>query len=236
MNFIRSLILSSLIVLVSCSPVIKYGKLPEVKSWEPDIERFDSLDKSVSYPADAVMFAGSSSIRLWSTLASDMEPYHVIQRGYGGAKFSDFVYYADRIFSPHQCRALVLFIANDITGSKDDKTPDEVRDLFVRVLKIFRKSHPSTPLFYIEVTPTPLRWKAWLQASKANELIKKECERRHNVYFISTSKAFLDEKGQPRPELFRNDRLHLNPEGYSIWTKIIKARLAEVIGNQNSSE
>ena len=55
-----------------------------------------------------------------------MAPYPVIQRGYGGARLSDFAVYADRIISPHPCRAIVLFVANDITGSKSDKSPREV--------------------------------------------------------------------------------------------------------------
>ena len=106
-----------LLFFIACSPVKKYQDLPEVKAWENDIHKFEQLDKSEKYSEDAILFAGSSSIRLWTTLETDMAPYPVIQRGYGGAKLSDFAVYADRIFAPHPCRAIVIFIANDITGS-----------------------------------------------------------------------------------------------------------------------
>jgi len=97
---IRYIILIGAILLIACSPLKKYRDLPEIKAWEPEIVKFENLDKIESYPSDAVMFAGSSSIRLWSTLAQDMAPYHIIQRGYGGAKLSDYAIFADRIFRP----------------------------------------------------------------------------------------------------------------------------------------
>lgn len=226
---IRHIILIGAILLIACSPLKKYRDLPEIKVWEPEIVKFENLDKIESYPSDAVMFAGSSSIRLWSTLNQDMAPYHVIQRGYGGAKLSDYAIFADRIFSPHPCKALVLFIGNDIIGTPQDKTPEEVRKLFLNLLKTFRKSHPSSPVFWIEITPTSSRWKVWQQIMKANDLIRKECENHRNTYFIKTSFAFLNEKGLPKDEFFAADKLHLNSVGYKIWTALIKNELDEVL-------
>jgi len=90
----KNLVIVLSLLLLSCSPLKKYRELPEVKAWEPDIQKFEQLDKTEKYPDDAILFAGSSSIRLWSTIEKDMSPYHVIQRGYGGAKMSDFIVYA----------------------------------------------------------------------------------------------------------------------------------------------
>jgi hypothetical protein len=222
-------------ILIGCSPTGKYRSLPEVKAWENDIRKFEELDQTEKYSPEAVLFAGSSSIRLWSDIASDMAPYEVIQRGFGGSKLSDLVVYADRIISPHPCRAIVLFVANDITGNNGDKTPEETASLFRNVLKIIRKSHPVTPVFWIEITPTPLRWNVWPQVSQANQLIKEVCENNKNTYFISTGSAFLDEKGFPMPEYFMPDKLHLNPEGYKVWSGIIKTSLGEVIGEEEAS-
>ena len=219
-------------VAISCSPLNKYSQLPEVKKWEPDVVKLEKLDSAETYSPDAILFTGSSSIRLWTDIKTDMAPWNVIQRGYGGAKMSDYIAYADRIFKPHRIQAAVFFIANDITGAKDVKTPEEVRKLFLRVLKIFRKSHPDTPFFYIEITPTPLRWKSWPLIAKGNELVKQECSRHRNTYFISTSAAFLNEKGEPRSELFKADKLHQNSDGYKIWSGIIKADLDKVLNNK----
>jgi GDSL-like Lipase/Acylhydrolase family len=227
----RYILLLISLTLLSCSPVSKYRNLPEVRSWESDIRNFEQLDRTVKYPDDAILFAGSSSIRLWSTIDNDMAPYHIIQRGYGGAKLSDFAVYARRIFDNHNCKALVLFVANDITGAENDKSPEEVAGLFRNVLMTFRGLHPSTPVFWIEVTPTMSRWKVWPEIQKANNLIKAICEKQANTYFIDTDFAFLNEKGIPRDDLFRADRLHLTEKGYAVWTGIIKNELITILDN-----
>ena len=222
----------ALIVLTSCSPVKEYLELQEVTKWEPDIAKFEALDKTETYPDDAILFAGSSSIRLWSSLAADMAPYSVIQRGYGGSKLSDYSVYADRIFSPHKCSALVLFVANDITGSNSDKSPEEVKKLFRYIHNKFRKYNPGAPVFYIEITPTWRRWQAWPEIKSCNETIKRWCESKPNTFYIETASAFLDRDGKPRQEYFRADSLHLNSDGYKVWNKIIKGEVEAVLGER----
>lgn len=211
--------------LASCASLGKYSKLPEVKAWESEIEKFEQLDVAKSYPSDAIMFAGSSSIRLWSTLGRDMLPYNVIQRGYGGAKLSDFVVYADRILYPHQCQAIVIFIANDITGGDSDKSPLEVSQLFRKTLYIIRRQFRDTPVFWVSVTPTPLRWHVWPEIKEAGEMIREICEDHRNTYYIDTERYFTNPSGLPRAELFLDDRLHLNEEGYKVWSGVIKNEL-----------
>jgi hypothetical protein len=218
-----------LLVSVSCCPVRKYADLPEVKAWESEIEKFENLDKTETYSPNAVLFAGSSSIRLWENLAADMAPYPVIQRGYGGAKLSDLDVYAERIFSPHPCQAIVIFVANDISQTDQDKSPEEVASLYSYLIKTIRKSHPATPVFWIAITPTPSRWKVWTEIKKANSLIEKKCDPNKNTYFIKTDFAFLNEEGMPFQKYFRNDNLHLSEEGYKVWKEIITSDLKKVV-------
>jgi hypothetical protein len=114
----RSLLLFLvLLTFIACSPARKYRQLPDVLAWENNIRHLEQLDSSEIHPANAILFTGSSSIRLWSTLAHDMAPYPVIQRGYGGAKLSDFAVYAERIVI-HPCR-LLYFIIMTLPGTKD---------------------------------------------------------------------------------------------------------------------
>ena len=225
----RLLLSILLLIIVSCSPLRRYQDLPEVQAWDKEIVKFEELDKSEKYSANAIIFAGSSSIRLWSTLERDMAPYPVIQRGFGGSKLSDVAVFAERIFKPHPCKAIVLFVANDISGSDKDKSPEEVASLFKILLKTIRKSHPNTPVFWIEVTPCSSRWKVWPEIQKATALIRKECKNQKNTYTIRTDFAFLNSEGKPKDELFISDKLHLNPQGYAVWTEIIKKELGKVV-------
>jgi hypothetical protein len=199
------------------------------KRWEKDIAKLEALDKSESHPDNAILFVGSSSIRRWETIAADMAPYHPIRRGFGGCKWSDVAIFADRLITPHQFRAVVFFVANDITGGDDDKTPEEVAALFAQVWQRVRAHNSDAPVFFIPVTPTPSRWSVWPTARKANSEIRQFCADKDNTWFIGTESIYLDADGQPRPGLFVGDRLHLNPDGYSRWATAIKSHLDTVL-------
>jgi lysophospholipase L1-like esterase len=99
----------------------------------------------------------------------------------------------------------------------------------LNVLKTIRKSHPLTPVFWIAITPTVSRWKVCPEIEKANNLIKNICDKKNNTYFIRTDYAFLNDKGEPRDELFRTDKLHLTEQGYAVWSEIIKKEIAKVV-------
>ena len=200
------------------------------KKWETEIQKFESADAANEYPADSILFMGSSSIRLWSTLAEDMAPFPVIQRGYGGAKFQDLAVFAKRIVHPHDFRAVVIFVANDITGGNDDLTPDEVAALYKDIVKTVREKNAASPVFLIAITPTNSRWKVWDQISKANTAMEAVCKAEKNVHFIATEKHFINDQGLPKGELFREDQLHLNADGYKLWTTIVRGEIEKVLG------
>ena len=85
-----------LLIVSGCSPLKKYQ--PADRQWAlPEIRAFEELDAVNDYDKEAILIIGSSSIRLWKTLAEDMAPFPVIQRGYGGAHFRDMVFFTDRI-------------------------------------------------------------------------------------------------------------------------------------------
>ena len=222
-----SFILVSL-VLSSCNVSRKYTKEAS-KNWEKDILNFEQRDKIEKDPQNAIFFAGSSSIRLWSTLKEDVAPYPVIQRGFGGSKFSDLSVYAKRIVYPHQFRALVIFEANDITGSKTDKSPEEVVKLLRNIVRTVRKKYADQPIFVLEITPTKSRWGVWPTIKRTNQLLKESCDNLSNTYFIETASAYLNKDGEPNNDLFQSDMLHQNHEGYLIWGDLVKKRLDEVL-------
>ena len=231
LKFSNRIFISSLFVILflsSCNVTRKYTK-ESFSKWEKDIRQFEQLDKAGKDPANAILVAGSSSIRLWSTLKEDLAPYPVIQRGFGGSKFSDLAVYAERIIYPHQFRALVLFEANDITGSAADKSPEEVVKLFRNIVRTVRKKYPEQPIFVIEITPTKSRWAVWSKVKQANLQLKEACSKMHNTWFIETAASYLNKEGKPRTELFNKDMLHQNRDGYVIWGELVRKKLDEVL-------
>lgn len=198
--------------------------------WESEIQEFERLDAENIYPAESILFTGSSSIRLWNTLDEDMEPYPVIQRGFGGSNMRDILHFADRYIGVHNFRAVVLFEANDITGNSiEDLSPVEVGNLFEEFIHTIRGYNHSAPIFIIEITPTNSRWNVWPETREANARIARLCDQYENVLFIPAADLFLDQSGKPRPELFLDDQLHLNKAGYELWANRIRSYLDPVL-------
>jgi hypothetical protein len=208
------------VILSSCSPTRKFRDAS--KSWEPEIQKLEARDKIDTDPENAILFIGSSSIRLWKNIKEDLAPYPVIQRGYGGAKFTDLLVYAKRIVYPHNFKAIAVFVANDITGGKDDKTPREVLGMFKNLEKIIRKKYKDQTIYYIAITPTKSRWTVWPRIREGNALIQAYCKTKKNLEFIESEAAYLGVDGQPIDEYFIGDKLHQTQKGYDVWAKIIK--------------
>jgi lysophospholipase L1-like esterase len=176
-----------------------------------------------------LLVTGSSSVRLWDSIHTDLAPYQVMQRGYGGAKLTDYNYYAERIIKAQQFKAIVVFVANDIYGGEGDRSPRQMHQSFKAIVKLIRKRNPDTPVCWIETTPTPSRWHVNEQAREANDLIRAFCKRNDDLYFIATFDQYITSEGLPDSTFFRNDMLHMNRLGYMQWAEIIKSSL-EVAG------
>jgi lysophospholipase L1-like esterase len=65
--------------------------------WEPEIAAFEQQDRANAPVKGALLFIGSSTIRLWNTLASDFPGHKIINRGFGGSQIVDATHFADRI-------------------------------------------------------------------------------------------------------------------------------------------
>lgn len=228
--FLRKCSIWSIVLILifsACSPLKKYK--PKDRQWAiAEIEAFEKLDTTEEYDKEAILFIGSSSIRLWNTLERDMTPYPVIQRGYGGAHFRDMIYFTDRILADHPLSMVVCFVANDISGSPKDGSPKEVLRLFKYFVKQVRSKHPQIPILQIAITPTQSRWKKWTEIKMVNDLIQAYCDKTENLYFIDTVPTFLNEKGLPKTEWFIRDQLHLNETGYTVWNQLIKSEIERV--------
>jgi len=230
------LTLALLTVPLASAQVTEKYETAAKKKWETTIQKFEALDKKTDYAPDSILFVGSSSIRLWETLEKDMAPHPVIQRGYGGAKFQDLAVFAKRIIHPHDFKAVVIFVANDIAGNDGDLEPKEVAELFGEVVKTARAKKADVPVFLIAITPTESRWKVWPEQKQANAAMQELCKADKNLHFIATEKRFLNADGKPKAELFRDDKLHLNADGYALWTKIVRGRLEKKLQLKSEAE
>lgn len=195
--------------------------------WAEAVSALESKTQGMHLPGQGVVFIGSSSIRLWDTLVEDMSPLPVIQHGFGGAKLNDVVYYAERLVNAYQPRAVVVFAGTNDIDPAASKSPEVLLSSYQAFVGKVRVDQPDLPVFYIGITPSPLRWAVWPIAQSTNKLIQSWSETDMNLHFIDTSDALLASNGEPDPENYVFDGLHLSKRGYGIWREIIRKRLLD---------
>jgi lysophospholipase L1-like esterase len=196
----------------------------ETNRWDTDIAVFEARDRTNPPPKDAILFIGSSSIRLWKTLERDFPEHHVINRGFGGSEIGDSVHFVDHIVVPYRPKLVVMYAGgNDINAGK---TPEQVAGNFKAFVEKVRARLPQTRIAYISIAPNPARWSQVDRVKRANELIREFTRTNANLAFIDVFPHMLGEDGQPRPEIFVEDRLHMNERGYALWTKLVRPALS----------
>ena len=193
--------------------------------WESEIKAFEATDRTNPPPRNAIVFVGSSSIRLWKTLARDFPEYNVINRGFGGSAIADSVAFAERIVLPYRPRMVVLYAGdNDIAGGKP---PEQVAADFKVFVQKIQTALPKSRIAFIAIKPSPSRWNLVENIKATNRMIETFCRQDERLIYIDVFRPMLGADGRPRAELFVEDRLHMNAAGYALWTELIKPRLRD---------
>jgi lysophospholipase L1-like esterase len=187
-----------------------------------EIEQFKRRDSLQMPEPGQVLFAGSSSFRLWSDVQSYFPGTPILNRGFGGATLLDLTYYAPQVIRPYKPRMIVIYCGENDFASSDTVQPHHVLQRFKTLYQGIRADYPKTPVYFIAMKPSPSRRHLMDKIAEGNRLIARFLKRKKNAGFIDVYHAMLDARGEPRPELFVEDQLHLNRAGYQLWQKIIQ--------------
>ena len=226
---IRILLIACLALLGACvshspAPDAPAAAVSDSLQWEPDIAAFEQADSVVRRRPGGVVFIGSSSIRLWDSMADDFPEVATINRGFGGSRVRDSTYYADRIVTPYNPSAIVFYAGdNDLF---EGRTPAQVRDDFAAFVGKVRERLPDARIAFVSIKPSPSRDELLPQIREANALVREFAKSAPNVDYLDVFLPMLDAQGQPREELFVADRLHMNASGYAIWAGVVRPWLA----------
>jgi acetyl esterase/lipase len=217
------LVLPLTILSKNCVVISGENKPNAVKAennrWEKTIQSFEDWDSKNSFPRNAVLFVGSSSIRLWPTRKYFPE-FPVLNRGFGGCHISDVNYFAHRIVLPYKPKVIVFYAGdNDIAGKK---TAQRVFDDYLKFVKLVHRNLPATRIIFVGIKPSGSRWSLWPQMKEANLRIKEFCDRDKRLFYFDSATPLLASDGRPDEGFYLKDNLHLNSKGYDAWTEAIK--------------
>ena len=186
--------------------------------WQEEINAFDALNGTNPFQ-DGILFTGSSSIRLWKNPAKDFNNPQILNRGFGGSKIIDLIENFDRIILKYHPNKIVIYSGdNDIY---DGKSAEIVFGDFCTLFGMIKAKLPNAQVYYIAIKPSLNRWEKVLEMKKANTMINEFLNYKSHGTYIDIFSPMIGLSGKPSEKWFMEDGLHLSPEGYELWTKIL---------------
>ena len=185
----------------------------------PEIAAFAAADREHMAAPCGFLFTGSSSIRFWKSLSTDMAPLPVLNRGFGGSTVADVDYYFDKVVAPYRPRAIVFYAGeNDVAAGE---APKAVAADFVRFMELKDKAlGPATPVYFISLKPSKLRWAQREQQAEVNAEIRALAAKRRDLHYVDVVATMLAD-GKPK-DIYVGDGLHMTPDGYRLWTAVVR--------------
>lgn len=196
--------------------------------FEPDILKFEEMDKVQAPVKNAVLFTGSSSIRRWKTLEEDFTGFEVLNRGFGGSQFNDLLHFFDRVILPYHPSIIVIYSgSHDLHHGK--RSPQEVLQMVKTFHDKVQAQLPETKVFYISLKPSISKWDKIGLDQETNHLIRAYAEETEGIEFIDIWTPMIAEGSPPPEKYFMSDLNHLNREGYQLWASVIRSHLEKYI-------
>ena len=194
----------------------------DTSKYEEDIQAIEKKVANLGHIPDLVAFYGSSSIRLWETLKSDMSPLEVINLGFGGSSYPYCHMYFYRIFKNLKPSKIVLYAGDNDLGTGHE--PTRILRNFNLLLNDIVRKFRNANIYTISIKPSPRREGLMPKTVATNDLIKK-ATLDVSGHWIDVYSQMLSPEGKPRPELYVEDMLHLNEKGYEIWKRVVREHL-----------
>ncbi len=196
-----------------------YDVVTSAIKWQGEMKRMAKEDAEKTPPAKPIVFTGSSSIRMWKSLAEDFPDHPVMNRGFGGSEIFDSFNYAHLTVLQYKPKQVILYAGgNDIAGGK---TPQRVFADYKAFVARVHAALPECQICYISNAPNPKRWAQIDQMRELSRLVEEHTKTDPRLKYINTHDAMLGPDGQPKPDIFLPDNLHMNPKGYAIWKEIV---------------
>ena len=207
-------------LVVATAPALLVGQVPDPDPtrFAEDMAEFAAYDAKNSFPANATVFVGSSSIPRWNT-ADGLPGIPIINRGFGGSRMSDAVYWVEETVLKYSPRTAVLYEGDN--DSEDGKRSDQLLEDYREWVDAVLTAQPATRIIIMSIKPSLRRWNVWAEMQETNAALEAFAAEDARVEFIDIGTDMLGADGLPIPEYYVADGLHMTPEGYVVWNRIL---------------
>jgi len=191
--------------------------------YEDEIKRLEQLEH-IKDNSPYTIFYGSSTMRMWDTLETDLAAHNPINLGFGGSTLAACVWFFDRIMKPYSPEKLVVYAGDNDLG--DGRHPEEIFIFFQQLAARANHRFGNRSYYYVSLKPSISRWHLADQFKFTNTIIANEiADNLPDWQFIDVFNPMLNADGYPETSLFMDDGLHLSAKGYELWTLILQKEL-----------
>jgi lysophospholipase L1-like esterase len=212
----KSTRLSAVLILFS---LFFWGKTEAQEvPFEKEVREISAQLDSIGWEPGGTVFTGSSTIRMWKDVQATFPDTPILNTGFGGSKASDLERHLFPLVIRLEPRRVFIYEGDNDLWS--DVTAAEIMSTLDNIVARLQMTSPKMEIFLIGAKPSPSRWSKMKNYIIFNQMLKEYGQSKEGVTFVDTWTPLTDEAGNPRPELYLEDQLHLNKDGYEIWAKI----------------
>jgi lysophospholipase L1-like esterase len=191
--------------------------------FEGEVAAYEAADRRQAPPARPVLFVGSSSFRMWKDLPQTFPGRPVLNRGFGGSTMEDLLHFKERLVQRYRPRLVAVYEGdNDLAQGQQ---PERVLERYREFLDWMQRELPGTPVVLVAVKPSPSRQKLLEAQNTLNAGLLRLATERPKVFYVDTFSPLLNTDGRPDRRWFLEDQLHLNRDGYGVWTPLLRGAL-----------
>jgi len=211
-------LLKLVLLLVFFQPVYSQQKaLPFAK----EIAEFKRQDSADFPAAGQILLIGSSSFTIWKDVEDYFPGYQILNRAFGGSTLVEQIRYVEQVVYPYNPKQILVYCGENDLANSDSVTAQVVINRFKTLYGLIRKKYPKVPVYFVSLKPSPSRVLLLEKMIAANSGIRSFLAKQKNTGFIDVYSQMIDDEGKPKPELFRDDNLHMKKDGYLIWQRVI---------------
>jgi len=179
-------------------------------------QKYDSIWDSSK---QTIVFAGSSTIRMWKNLEAMFPDHQIVNSGFGGSQSSDLYRYYNELISRYNPKKVFIYEGdNDISAKKKTR---EIMDNTRKIIDKIQQGDRMTQIVIIAAKPSIARWHLKRKYKKLNRRFKKLCKKESTLEYANVWDIMMDDK-KVRQDIFLDDGLHMNSKGYELWFSVIE--------------
>ena len=188
----------------------------------------ESFSHSTPPAPGGVLLVGSSTFKRWTNAATDLAPLPVTNRAFGGSQTSHQLMFFEQVVPPCRPQLIVWYCgSNDIKGKKE---PQSVLQRTEEWLEKVLKYDDSIQVLLVSIHRCPQKHRdAQIDVVDAvNRGYEEIARTKEGVFYVDVNPALQSLTGKPRAELYVEDGLHLNREGYYQMNTLLKPAIEKI--------